>query len=292
MTDSCAGPPSTLRAVTERHTSADLPLPASYSLAGRTALVTGAGSADGIGFAVARALGALGAGVAVAATTERAYVRAAELTRDGVEALGVVADLTDQHAVEAAVAEVSAELGAVTVLVNNAGMTSLARPVLGSQPGGGESGTVLGLDPAGWRQSLTRNLDTAYLVTRSVLPAMVATKWGRVVMVSSVSGPAMAMRGEAAYAAAKAGMVGLARAVAVDHAADGVTCNAVAPGWIATGSQTDHESAEGLTTPLGRSGTPDEIASAVAWLCTPGAAYTTGQLLVVDGGNAVAEERG
>ena len=285
--------------MTERRTPADLALPASFSLVGRTALVTGAGSADGIGFAVARALGALGARVAVAATTERAHVRAAELARDGIEALGVVADLTDERAVEAAVAEVSAELVPVTVLVNNAGMTSLARPVLGSppgdergaQPGGGESGTVLGLDPAGWRQALSRNLDTAYLVTRSVLPAMVAAQWGRVVMVSSVSGPAMAMRGEAGYAAAKAGMVGLARAVAVDHADDGVTCNAVAPGWIATASQTDQESAEGLTTPVGRSGTPDEIASAVAWLCTPGAAYTTGQLLVVDGGNAVAEER-
>ena len=285
--------------MTERRTSADLPLPASLSLAGRTALVTGAGSADGIGLAAARALGALGARVAVAATTERAYVRAAELTRDGIEAVGVVADLTDAQAVQAAVAEVTAELGAVTVLVNNAGMTSLARPVLGGRdddgpgdlPGAEESGTVLDLDPDEWRRSLSRNLDTAYLVTRSVLPDMVAAQWGRVVMVSSVSGAAMAMRGEAAYAAAKAGMVGLARAVAVDHAADGVTCNAVAPGWIATGSQTDHESAEGLSTPVGRSGTPDEIASAVAWLCTPGAAYTTGQLLVVDGGNAVAEER-
>lgn len=276
--------------MTERPDS-DLPLPASFSLAGRTALVTGSGSADGIGFAAARALGALGARVAVTATTERAYVRAAELTRDGIEAVGAVADLTDPAAAAALVAEVSTELGPVAVLVNNAGMTSVARPVLGGYTDGAESGTVLGLDPDGWRHSLSRNLDTAYLVTRAVLPGMLAAGWGRVVMVSSVSGPAMAMRGEAGYAAAKAGLVGLARAVAVDHAGDGITCNAVAPGWIATGSQTDHESREGLTTPVGRSGTPDEIASAVAWLCTPGAAYTTGQLLVVDGGNAVAEER-
>ena len=86
-------------------------------------------------------------------------------------------------------------------------------------------------------------------------------------------------------------MVGLARAVAVDHSEDGITCNVVAPGWVTTGSQTSGEARQGRTTPVGRSGTPDEIASAVAWLCTPGAAYTTGQLLVVDGGNAVAEER-
>ena len=119
-----------------------------------------------------------------------------------------------------------------------------------------------------------------------MLPGMLAARWGRVVMVSSVSGPAMAMRGEAAYAAAKAGLVGLARAVAVDHAGDGITCNAVAPGWIATGSQTDHESREGLTTPVGRSGTPDEIARAVLFLASDDSSYVNGVELFVDGGAA------
>jgi 3-oxoacyl-[acyl-carrier protein] reductase len=115
--------------------------------------------------------------------------------------------------------------------------------------------------------------------------------WGRIVMVASVTGPVMAMRAESAYAAAKAGMVGLARSLAVDFAPDGVTVNAVAPGWIATGSQTAHEREQGLGTPMRRSATADEVASAIAWLCTPGAAYTTGQCLVVDGGNSIAEER-
>ena len=115
--------------------------------------------------------------------------------------------------------------------------------------------------------------------------------WGRIVMVSSVTGAVMAMRGEAAYAAAKAGMVGLTRSLAVDLAGAGITANAVAPGWIRTGSQTDAERREGEVTPVGRSGTADEVAWPVAWLCTPGAAYVTGQCLVVDGGNAVAEER-
>ena len=115
--------------------------------------------------------------------------------------------------------------------------------------------------------------------------------WGRVVMVTSVTGAVMAMRDEAAYAAAKAGMVGLARSVALDHAADGVTANAVAPGWIATGSQTDDEVRQGRRTPIGRSATPDEVAAAIAFLCTPGSSYVTGQCLVVDGGNSIAEER-
>ena len=261
-------------------------LPEPFSLTDRVAWVTGAGSPDGIGFATARLLGRLGAKVAVGATTDRAHERAEELAAAGVDAVGVVADLTDETQVGEALTTIEEGLGAPSILVNNAGMTSI-----GSAETDTESGTAAEMSYDDWRRALTRNLDTAFLVTRAALPGMVAQGWGRVVMVTSVTGPLMAMRGEAAYAAAKAGMVGLARSVAVDHAASGVTANAVAPGWIETASQLPHEAIEARRTPVGRSGTPGEIAAAIAFLCSPGAAYVTGQCLVVDGGNSIAEER-
>jgi 3-oxoacyl-[acyl-carrier protein] reductase len=101
----------------------------------------------------------------------------------------------------------------------------------------------------------------------------------------------MAMVGNTDYGAAKAGMVGMTRSIAVEVASSGITVNAVCPGWIATGSQDEHEHLQGRRTPIGRSATADEIASAVLWLATPGAAYVTGQAIVVDGGNSIAEER-
>ncbi len=265
-------------------------LPDAFDLTGRVALVTGAGSPDGIGFATARLLGELGASVALTATTDRAYDRAAELRDHGVDALGVVADLTVEEEVRRCVRTVEEELGVVTVLVNNAGMTSLAAPAR-EVGDGSESGGVLDTTPAAWHASLRRNLDTAFLTTRAVLPGMLERGWGRVVMVASVTGPVMAMRGEASYAAGKAALVGLARSLTVDYADQGVTANAVAPGWIGTASQLADEVRQGRETPAGRSGDPTEVAAAVAFLCTPGGGYVSGQCLVVDGGNAVAEER-
>ena len=260
-------------------------LPASLDLSGRAALVTGAGSDSGIGFAAARALAELGASVTVAATTDRIHERVDELVTQGYAAQGAVADLTDAGAAHALVGAARERWGRLDIVVNNAGMTSVALP------GSAEGGDALSLDADAWRASLARNLDSAYFVSRAALPGMREAAWGRIVMVASVTGPVMAMRAESAYAAAKAGMVGLARSLAVDFAAEGITVNSVAPGWIATGSQTDHEREQGLRTPMRRSATADEVASAIAWLCTPGAAYTTGQCLVVDGGNSISEER-
>lgn len=262
-------------------------LPSSWSLDGRVAVVTGAGSASGIGFHTARLLGELGARVVVTSTTERIHERVDDLRGIGVEALGHVADLTEPDAAHRLVTVVSKWSPTVDVLVNNAGMTSIRRSMTES----GESASLADIDLADFRQSIERNLMTTVQVTKALLPLVRRSQMGRVVVVSSVTGTAMAMRNEVAYAAAKAGLLGFVRSLALDEARYGITVNSVAPGWISTGSQTDHEHMQGLASPVGRSGIPEEVASIVAWLATPSAAYTTGQNFVVDGGNSIAEER-
>jgi len=251
----------------------------------RVALITGAGSLTGIGFATARVLGREGAALAVASTTGRIHERAAELSGLGYETAGFTADLTDRDQTRTMVATVLEAFGRIDILVNNAGMVTVG---MEEQP----SAVFSSLDDATWDLDLAMNLGTAYNVTRAVIPGMVQQAWGRVVMVSSVTGPLVTTEGSVGYSAAKAGMDGLMRGIAIEVAADGVTVNSVAPGWIATGSQTADEAEAGRYTPIGRSGTPDEIAEVVAFLASDRASYLTGQSIVVDGGNTIQEAKG
>lgn len=247
-------------------------------LSGRVALITGAGSPGGIGFACAQALATRGARVAVAATSDRIHDRAREL---GDPARGFIADLTDPEQVDALIEEVESSLGPIEVLVNNAGMTSVTDEEAWL--------SITEMSPEQWRHGIVRNLDTAFLTSRAVLPGMTSRGFGRIVNITSTSGTTCAMPNEAAYVAGKGGMRGLTLALAVEGAAQGVTCNAVAPGWIKTPSSLAHELEYGTRTPVGRMGEPAEIAAAAAFLCSPGASYVTGQTLVVDGGNSIRE---
>jgi 3-oxoacyl-[acyl-carrier protein] reductase len=252
-------------------------------LQGQTAIVTGAGSPAGIGFAIARGLLKAGAHVAITSTTDRIYERARELDASGKNVLAIVADLTEEEASRQIVDAVLERSGRIDVLVNNAGMAQTGQSLDGK--------ALQESSYAEWRRQIEITLHTVFLMTRAVLPVMAKRKYGRIVNVSSVTGPLVSNRGSSAYGAAKAAVDGMMRAVALETALDGITINGVAPGWIATASSTETERIAGLHTPIGRAGTPEEVAAAVCFLASPAASYITGQCLVVDAGNIVQENK-
>lgn len=251
---------------------------------GKTCLVTGAGSPTGIGFAAAKILAGLGANVALIATTDRIYARASELASEGIKAKGYIADLMDREQVENVVAEIISDFGSIQVLVNNAGMV---------QVGGEEDfSEIKDITYESWDLSINRNLNITFNVTKAVLPYMLDNRYGRIVNVSSVTGPIVSNPGEAAYSAAKAGVIGMSRALAIEVGKDNITVNNVLPGWIGTASQTEAEAAAGLNTPMKRSADAKEVANAIVFLASEEASYITGESLVVDGGNTIQEYKG
>lgn len=248
------------------------------------ALVTGGGS--GIGAAVVRRLAAMGAAVSlVGRTPEPLRALAEELTEAHPQRFAAVpADVTDAAQVERAFAEARDALGPVGVLVNNVGAV--------------ESVPFLKLAPERWDALLDVNLTSAYRCTRAALPDMLEHGWGRIVNVASVAG-LTGVPYVAPYVAAKHGLVGLTRALAVEFAAKGLTVNAVCPGYVDTDlvtrsvealkEKTGRSEAELRASfvqhnPTGRMLTPEEVASAVAWLCHPEQAFVNGHALVLSGG--------
>jgi 3-oxoacyl-[acyl-carrier protein] reductase len=242
-------------------------------LSGKTALVTG--GSRGIGRAIALRLAAQGADVAFSykGNAAAAAATAAEVEGLGRRALAIQADATDPDAAESVVKAVLEAFGRVDILVNNAGIT--------------RDDLIMRMSPEAWREVLETNLFGAFWMTKAVTRPMLKAKGGRIINITSVSGQA-GQTGQANYSAAKAGLIGLTKATARELASRSITVNAVAPGFVLT------ELTQGLPdalkdeitsrTPLGRFGSPEEIANAVAFLVSDEAAYITGQVLAVDGG--------
>src|SRR6202165_204583 len=241
-------------------------------LEGRVALVTGA--SQGIGHACALALAREGATVAVTARTQQKLDGlVAQITAAGGKASAFVIDVTDEEQVKSAIKAAIAQFGNIDILVNNAGIT--------------RDQLVMRMKRADWDAVLQTNLTSAYLCIQQVIGSMLKQRWGRIINITSVFGQ-MGQAGQANYAASKAGLIGLTMAIAREVGSRNITCNAVAPGFIepamTAGLGDEFKQTAVKQIPSGRGGSPEDVASAVAFLASDEACYVTGHVLNVNGG--------
>jgi 3-oxoacyl-[acyl-carrier protein] reductase len=242
------------------------------SLSGRVAFVTGA--SQGIGRACALKLAREGAAVAVAARSQdKLNDLVNEITGAGGKALACTLDVTDEEQVKASIKGAIAQFGKLDILVNNAGIT--------------RDQLIMRLKRADWDVVLQTNLTSAYLCIQQVASSMLKQRWGRIINIASIFGQ-MGQAGQANYSASKAGLIGLTMAIARELGSRNITCNAVAPGFIETamteglGDEFKQNAAKQI--PLGRVGSVDDVANAVAFLASDEASYITGHVLNVNGG--------
>jgi 3-oxoacyl-[acyl-carrier protein] reductase len=241
-------------------------------LEGRVALVTGA--SQGIGHASALALASHGATIAAAARNQQKLDElVTQVTSSGGKAAAFVMDVADEEQIKAGVKAAIAQFGKVDILVNNAGIT--------------RDQLVMRMKRADWDAVITTNLTSAYTAIQQVIGSMLKQRWGRIINISSVFGQT-GQAGQANYAASKAGLIGLTMAIAREVASRNITCNAVAPGFIETGMTAalgdDFKENAVKIIPLGRVGTPADVANAVCFLASDEASYITGHVLNVNGG--------
>jgi 3-oxoacyl-[acyl-carrier protein] reductase len=242
------------------------------SLAQRVALVTGA--SQGIGRTCAFRFAKEGATVAVAARNEEKLNELVqEITAAGGKATSFALDVADEEQVKSGIKGAIAQFGKIDILVNNAGIT--------------RDQLVMRMKRADWDAVLQTNLTSAYLCIQNVIPSMLKQRWGRIINVTSVFGQ-MGQAGQANYAASKAGLIGLTMAIAREVGSRNITCNAVSPGFIETAMTavlSDELKQSAIKQiPLGRVGTPDDVASAAVFLASEEASYITGHVLNVNGG--------
>jgi 3-oxoacyl-[acyl-carrier protein] reductase len=242
------------------------------TLSGRVALVTGA--SQGIGRACALKLAASGATVAVAARSQEKLANLVkEIEGGGGTAFAFPLDVADEEQVKSTFKSAIAQLGKIDILVNNAGIT--------------RDQLVMRMKRADWDSVLNTNLTSAYLCIQQAIGSMLKQRWGRIINVTSVFGQ-MGQAGQANYAASKAGLIGLTMAIAREVGSRNITCNAVAPGFIETamtsGFSEDFKQNALKAIPLGRIGTPEDVANAVAFLASDAASYITGHVLSINGG--------
>jgi len=242
------------------------------SLAGHVALVTGA--SQGIGRACALNLASAGAAVAVAARNqEKLNELVTEITAAGGKAAAFPLDVSDEEQIKSTVKAAIAQFGKIDILVNNAGIT--------------RDQLVMRMKRADWDAVLQTNLTSAYLLTQQVIGSMLKQRWGRIINITSVFGQT-GQAGQANYSASKAGLIGLTMAIAREVGSRNITCNAVAPGFIETamtaGLGDEFKQTAVKQIPLGRVGSVDDVASAVAFLASDAASYITGHVLNVNGG--------